>query len=292
MYIFKDTIPQEHSNTSTRRASDDVYLHEYNKYLTDILPNLKIISADGRSSAKVKINSADKSGDGSIFLSRKFESLTIKLKCKLFAKDINDYNNHINVMHANLHVGKMKFSFHDERDFWRNGVFSNIEVEEGTLKPIITFDIVCSDPFKYKEWTFDNGKIPLGENYKYLSSAWVDLGIKEDNGLYQPKKIVVEYPLNSSVVSEGILIEACDQNGKVIKTIKTLPYSEWRQQNKIEIYFKSDNGFYMFINGYANNSYLDISSNIADFGVSKDGFIRIKNTDITQAYAYCLIKNL
>lgn len=288
MYYFTDTNEQTRNNFN--KAPDDLYIHEYNKYLSDLLPKLKIFSVKGRGNAEVNVSNAEKSGNGSIFVSRKFNSRVYEIEGRLFTETTNELNQHVFTLHSDLHVGKLTFSFHDSKDFFFNGFFASIDVEEGVLHPKVSITLECQDPFLYKEWPWNHGKIPLKEENAY--TAWRELGVKEVTGLYQPKKIVIEYPLSSSVISEGMLIESCNSDGKVVKTIKTLPYSEWREHNKIEIYFKSDNGNYMFINGYANNSYLDISSNISDFGVLKNGFIRIKNTDISQAYAYCLVKTL
>lgn len=285
-YKFTDTVEEPVKVSDSLNPDAIVLIKESNQTLEELVDGYKTITTKGRNLRDVDVMTADTGGNGKYYLSKRYKEIDFEITGVVYCENSKELNEKVRKIFNLLNVNELEFTFFDEREWKRTGLVVSVEVEAGVLNAKVTIKINCPDPFKRK---IINEHKNLSEDEKY--NDWLSYGIKEHSGLYQPKKLVINYNLASTVTSEGIKIDACDLDGNVVKSIKTLPYSEIREQNTMEIKFKSSDGKYLSINGYDGTRFIDISSNIADFGVPENGYIVIRNSDV-EAYAVCEAKEL
>lgn len=286
MYRFKDTVPT--SGDDRQFAKDSIYIHDLNLNIQEISPVLKIVSCSGRNDVSVKINTADSGGDGDFYLSQKIEPVNFELKGFLDCKTNDELKANVEAIYRWLINRRFWFSFEDERNFKRLGEIKECKLEEGTIKPDVKIKIQCDDPFKYgvdeEVYNINGGNFSKDDVFK--------LGVRNSKGYIQPYKLSIKYRLDSSVVSTGITVKAYNANDNVVSTIKTLPYSEFRDENTMELYFKAQGGEYLFVNDYPATKYLDISSELSSFGICEGGRFEIENDDFIEAKVHFRIKDL
>lgn len=273
-YNFIDTVEQ--GSTNTGMQSDSIYIHDIAKTLQEILPNLYIASAEGRSDTNLKINTAETSGDGSFYLSKHYESATIKLKGFFKCRDTADLNLHTQTMNRWLQLPQFKFSFLDERDYYRVGTFSSFEIEEGTLQPEVTMTIECADPFKYK-----NDLTEHNQYYDFTDNDIYNMGILQ-NGRGKPESIEISW--SSDVSGEfynGFEIKSLSKNDDIVRKIKINQFSDNSNGAStcvLEIRLNATDGIYCYLNGEPMNKIVDITSDIYDFTIGSGEHFYVDTT--------------
>lgn len=287
-YSFREIYERYNEEETKKFSSDSIYFPRFGKNIEELLPKFTTTSAKGRGCQKVNVKTADTSGNGAFFLSKKYEPLEIELNGYLRCSSAEELNKHIEAMQRWLQFDELQFNFHDDPKRYHVGTIAGYEVEEGTLSPKVTIKIKCSDPFLY-------GYDAYNYNMDGSALSWDDyfyFGVVNQNEEIEPEKLVIEYNLDSSVVSEGVVIKSFNPDGSEAHLIKTLPYSEFRSDNVMEIFTKGTEGHYCRVNGYWNDKVLDISSDISNFGLKDGGNIKIENQDINNAYYVLRSKDL
>lgn len=278
-YNFREIYEKYSESEEELFQSDSIYIHELAKTLQDILPNLFITSAEGRSNTKINVSTAKTSGDGSFYLSKHYDSLTIKLKGFLSCSSTEELNLHTQAMNRWLQLPQFKFSFLDERDYYRVGTFSNFEVEEGTLEPSVTMTIECADPFKYK-----NDLVEYNQYYMFTHNDIYSCGILQ-NGRAKPESIEISWSGDvSGEFYNGFEIQCRgreDQGDELKRKIKINQFSDNSNGAStcvLEMRLNATDGVYCYLNGEPMNKIVDITSDIYDFTIGIEDHFYVDTT--------------
>lgn len=121
-------------------------------YLEEQIDGYRTLSVTGRELIAYDVNLSSVSGaDGATFVSANLPSRYLRIKFMLEAKDAEDLQDKFNRMNLLLSKKQAIISFLDEPDYEFIGTLSSVnEVPEGRLTVVSSFEIVCSDPHKYK----------------------------------------------------------------------------------------------------------------------------------------------
>ena len=121
-------------------------------YLEDEIDGYRTLSVSGRELIAYDVSDNPISGgDGSIFLGAYLPTRTITVQYSLDSGSPEDLRDKFNVMNQLLSKKQAVISFNDEPDYEFIGTLGGSGgVPEGRMNVIGTFDIVCSDPYKYK----------------------------------------------------------------------------------------------------------------------------------------------
>ena len=141
-------------------------------YLEDEIDGYRTLSVSGRELIAYDISDNSISGgDGSRFLGAYLPSRTITVQYILESGSPEELRDKFNSLNRLLSKKQAVISFNDEPDYEFIGTLGGSGgVPEGRLNVIGTFDIVCSDPYKYKTVQTVSGTgtmtigIPLSES--------------------------------------------------------------------------------------------------------------------------------
>ena len=122
-------------------------------YLEDEIDGYRTLAVSGRELIAYDISDNPISGgDGSRFLGAYLPTRTITVQYSLDSGSPEELRDKFNVLNQLLSKKQAVVSFNDEPDYEFIGTFGGSGgVPEGKLNVIGTFDIICSDPYKYKK---------------------------------------------------------------------------------------------------------------------------------------------
>ena len=121
-------------------------------FLEDEIDGYRTLAVSGRELIAYEVSDNPISGgDGSRFLGAYLPSRTITVQYSLESGSPEELRDKFNVMNQLLSKKQAVISFNDEPDYEFIGTFGgSSSIPEGKMNVIGTFDIVCSDPYKYK----------------------------------------------------------------------------------------------------------------------------------------------
>lgn len=179
--ITKDTSSEVSRLPSEAMKFDGVFLE-------DEIDGYRTLSVSGRELIAYDVSDNPISGgDGSRFLGAYLPSRTITIQYGLDSKSPEELRSKFNHLNQLLSKKQAVISFNDEPDYEFIGTLGGSSgVPEGRMNVIGTFDIVCSDPYKYKKVQTITGTgtmtidIPLAEpvvvdSFKIEPSAHTDV---------------------------------------------------------------------------------------------------------------------
>ena len=146
MYTFVDTT--EHSE-GVLLPSEALKIN--GEYIENLISGYRTLSVSGREALSPEVISYSTGvRDGSALQSKRYPERIITVKYQLIAKSNEEFREAYNKLAAILDVEDAELIFYDETDKFFVGTPCTIgEVESGKNAVIGSFEILCTDPFKY-----------------------------------------------------------------------------------------------------------------------------------------------
>lgn len=175
MYEFRDTIKTEASDAAGL-SSEALKIN--NEYIENLIEGYHTLTVSGREALSPEIDT-DSAGirDGSRMKSRRYPERTITVEYQLIAKSPEDFRAAYTKLAYILDVEDAELIFNDEPDkFFIGTPCSFGEVDPGKISVIGSFDILCTDPFKYsvREYEAEAESVSLtaGDGSTYKGKAF------------------------------------------------------------------------------------------------------------------------
>lgn len=167
--ISKDTSSEVRFLPSEAMKFDGVFLE-------DEIEGYRTLSVSGRELIAYEVSDNPISGgDGSRFIGAHLPNRTITVQYSLDSDSPEELRSKFNKMNQLLSKKQAVLSFNDEPDHEFIGTFAGSGgVPEGRLNVIGTFDIVCSDPYKYNKVQTITGAGSITINIPLAESVVVD----------------------------------------------------------------------------------------------------------------------
>lgn len=165
MYQFVDTTP---GTNVINRPAEAVSINGV--YLEDIISGYQTLSVSGRESLEGAVESLENTASsGAFFLSKRYPSRTITVRYRIAAQNSQAFREAYNKFNEVLSQEEATFIFDDEPDKYFIGTKTGgEEPEEGRNCVTGTYQIFCSDPFKY---SVSEKAVPL--QYSDAIKGWI-----------------------------------------------------------------------------------------------------------------------
>lgn len=146
MYEFRDTIDTEGTSTLPSEA-----MMINGEYIEDLIPGYRTLTVTGREALSPDVSSITTGArDGSILKNKRFPERILTIEYQLIAASNAAFRSAYNELGRILNVENAELVFADEDDKYYVGTPCTIEpVEPGRNAVIGSFEILCTDPFKY-----------------------------------------------------------------------------------------------------------------------------------------------
>lgn len=148
MYKFRD-LRKIRAPSMGSRPIDAVCINGH--WLDDEINCFRTLNVEGRESFKRSINAQEMVGDGSLYLSSRIPSKTLKVNFYWHTNTIEEYNRDVKKLKVILYQQQIKIRFLDEQDYFYIGTVEELSFEENGLTTKGSLTINCSDPFKYSD---------------------------------------------------------------------------------------------------------------------------------------------
>ena len=230
MYSFTDTTGTPGAGTLPVEA-----MSINGHYIENLIEGYRTLTVSGRELMAASIdNYTVGNTPGAYYRGAKLPTRTITVQYQLLADDEADFREKFNMLNSILNVEQAKLIFADEADKYFVGTRASVgSVPAGVNSVRGSFDIVCSDPYKYAveektftavanadgilETTIENeGTVPVSIDYEITANAENGFyGIVSEEGVMQ-YGYVEELDTAESVVPSKLLFNAA--NGTVLNT--------------------------------------------------------------------------
>ena len=230
-------------------------------WLDDEVEAFSTIIVEGRENFKRTINAQETSKDGSIYLTSRIPSKSLKITFNWKCDSIDDHNKQVQKLKMLLNKPEAEIKFEDEPTFHYIGTVEEINFEKALLTTKGTITIDCSNPFKFSD-------------LKTISGKEKKFTISDGELLYEtkPKQLKIIPSAN------GSKIEITNEtNGK--KLMANIAYSAGN-----EIIFDFDNLDFL-VNKASHLMDIDLASNFDDFYIKDKDAISI-TVDGTYSLTY------
>ena len=146
MYNFVDTVGKQ---TSYILPSEALMIN--GEYIENLIDGYRTLSVSGREALSPEIDTFSVGiRNGSTFKSKKYPARTITVYFQLVANTPEQFREYFNTLAGILDVENAELIFRDEEDKYFIGTPSFIDkVESGRNAVTGSFEILCTDPFKY-----------------------------------------------------------------------------------------------------------------------------------------------
>ena len=199
IYEFIDTVGSTGSTGNTG-ATGDTGTNTGNlpmeamsingEYIENIIDGYRTLTVSGRELFGASIDAYEVGATpGAYFRGSKLPTRTITVQYQLFADDADDFRDKYNTLNSILNVEQAHIIFADETDKYFIGTRANVSAVPAGLNRVNgTFEIYCTDPFKYavEEKTFtaaanadgilettiaNTGTVPVPIDYEITTNA-------------------------------------------------------------------------------------------------------------------------
>lgn len=238
MYDFRD-LRRVRAPAMSSRPVDAVCID--NHWLDDEISSFHTLSVEGRESFKRVVNAQETSEDGSLYLSSRIPSKTLKVNFYWISDSIKEYNRDIKKLKSMVYQPQLKIRFLDEQNYYYVGTVEELEFEISALNSKGSLTINCSDPFKYSDV----------KNVESLSNDFI---VDDSDLIYsvKPKKITIVPNTNGS----NIEVNNITTNKKLMANVA---FSASK-----EIVFDFDNLNFL-VDKVSHLMDIDLASNFDDF---------------------------
>lgn len=119
--------------------------------LEDLIEGYRTLTVSGRELLGKSVNYSQIEGvDGAVFNGANYGVRVLEVKYLLSGKNSRELLKKVNILNRKIRKPNMKFVIADEPEYFYIGtVQSNGNPEPGLLSYVGSFEIVCTDPFKY-----------------------------------------------------------------------------------------------------------------------------------------------
>lgn len=235
------------ANVEPTVMCEAIYLFEENKTLDELINGFTTLQVKGINEIRQSTNIAELPTDGSFFLSSRLESREIEVTFMLQSETPQELVEKQSAINQYLYSGLKKFTFMTMPDWYYEGVFTNIEYEEGTLNPTGTINIICPSPYRY---SVDTIEIGLNEALDAPDTI---------GGKYYPERLEMQLESTDSLALGGTLKGS---DGK--KLIFITSYPDGLQKWVLD--FKAAN---LKVDGVNKSHLIDIQSDVSNFYLKK-----------------------
>lgn len=196
MYSFTDT-----NEAKTQKVLPSEAMFVNGEALEDLVEGYRTLGVSGRELLESEIESLRRGrSNGEKFKYKRNPSRVIEVSYLLIAKSNDHFRQAFNELSRILNQEEMTLLFNDEKDKYFVGSLAGIgDVPKGTNSVVGTFQIYCSDPFKYA-------------NQTNMFTTQSDLLTLENKGTYK------SYPiLEATMPADNGVVAFINQHGKILQ---------------------------------------------------------------------------
>lgn len=245
-------IVGNHRQQESLKMSDSLFFIDKNKTLDELVQGVRSIRVLGVNEPTLTNNLVERVGNGAISLSSRLPSKQITYEFFLNAENASELAQKQDQINKILfEKNSFKFSFYFMKDWYFIGNTQSIRYEAGTLSPKGTIEFCVFNPFKYSTSSID-----LSPNQSATEPTFQDK--------FFPEKLVINGALESAMTITS-------SSGKKIKLIQNGGQGSKRYVLDFETGILTANDVEL-------NGLIDVSSDIFDFYIPKDGRYTISNS--------------